>query len=230
VFILTGAGVSAESGLGTFRDKGGIWSQFDLKEVSTPKGFRRDPQKVLDFYNLRRENLRGAQPNAAHVALARLEAGLEARGGGVFICTQNVDELHEAAGSRNVHAMHGRLNHTLCNACQHRFPDGGAISVEQACPACGVQGQLRPDVVWFGEDPYGMEEILDQLRASDLFVSIGTSGSVYPAAAFVRKANNRRIKTCEINLEPSENARRFRQTIYGTASEVVPAWVDQLLA
>src|SRR3712207_8448264 len=159
VFVLTGAGVSAESGLGTFRDAGGLWTRYDLMEVATPEGFARDPEKVHAFYNLRRKNLAGAAPNAAHFALARLEAALEARGGSLFLCTQNVDDLHEQAGSRRVVHMHGELKRTRCDRCGETRPDEGELSVAQACWSCGRAGTLRPDVVWFGEAPLHLDDI-----------------------------------------------------------------------
>jgi len=227
IFVLTGAGVSAESGLGTFRDKDGVWTKYDLEEVATPQGFARNPALVRDFYNARRVNLAGAQPNAAHVALARLEAAL---GEDLFLCTQNVDDLHEKAGSKRVIHMHGELAVTRCHHCQATWPDVGALTAEAVCEACGRAEGARPHVVWFGEMPLFMEEIGDALAEADLFVSIGTSGSVYPAAGFVDEARAMGIATCEINLEPSANAYVFDEKLYGPASEVVPAWVEDVLA
>ena len=229
IFVLTGAGVSAESGLGTFRDKDGVWTRYDLNEVATPEGFARDPAKVRAFYNARRANLAGAAPNAAHLALARLEAGLAARGGELWLCTQNVDDLHERAGSRRVVHMHGELAVTRCHHCQATRPDPGPLTAEAVCEACGRPGGARPHVVWFGEVPLHMGEIEDALAEADLFVSIGTSGSVYPAAGFVTEARAMGIATCEINLEPSANAYVFDERRYGPASEVVPAWAEQVL-
>lgn len=229
IFVLTGAGVSAESGLGTFRDKDGVWTKYDLNEVATPEGFARDPAKVRAFYNARRANLAGATPNAAHLALARLEAELTARGGELYLCTQNVDDLHEKAGSRRVVHMHGELAVTRCHPCGATRPDLAPLTAESVCEACGRAGGARPHVVWFGEMPLFMDEIEDALAVADLFVSIGTSGSVYPAAGFVTEARAMGIATCEINLEPSANAYVFDQKLYGPASEVVPAWVDSLL-
>lgn len=229
IFVLTGAGVSAESGLGTFRDKGGVWTRYDLSEVATPEGFARNPTLVRDFYNARRANLAEASPNAAHVALARLEAELAARGGELFLCTQNVDDLHEKAGARRVVHMHGELAVTRCHACQATWPDTGLLAAETTCPACGRDQIARPHVVWFGETPLFMDEIEDALARADLFVSIGTSGSVYPAAGFVTEARAMGIATCEINLEPSANAYVFDEKHYGPASEVAPAWVERVL-
>ena len=226
VFLLTGAGVSAESGLGTFRDKDGVWTKYDLNEVATPEGFARNPALVRDFYNARRANLAGAAPNAAHLALARLEAVL---GNDLFLCTQNVDDLHEKAGSRRVIHMHGELAVTRCHHCQATRPDGGALTAEAVCEACDREGGARPHVVWFGEMPLYMDEIEAALSEADLFVSIGTSGSVYPAAGFMTEARAMGIATCEINLEPSANAYVFDEKLYGPASEVVPAWVEKVL-
>jgi len=229
IFVLTGAGISAESGLGTFRDKDGVWTRYDLSEVATPEGFARDPAKVRAFYNARRANLAEASPNAAHVALARLEAALAARGGDLWLCTQNVDDLHEKAGSRRVVHMHGELAVTRCAHCQALRPDPGPLTAEAVCEACGRDGGARPHVVWFGEMPLHMDAIEDALAEADLFVSIGTSGSVYPAAGFVTEARAMGVATCEINLEPSANAYVFDEKHYGPASEVVPAWVERVL-
>ncbi len=229
IFVLTGAGVSAESGLGAFRDKDGVWTRYDLSEVATPEGFARNPALVRDFYNARRANLAGATPNAAHRALARLEAELEARGGELFLCTQNVDDLHEKGGSRRVIHMHGELSVTRCHHCQATRPDVEPLTAEAVCEACGHDGGARPHVVWFGEMPLYMDMIEDALAEADLFVSIGTSGSVYPAAGFVAEARAMGIATCEINLEPSANAYVFDEKHYGPATEVVPAWVERVL-
>jgi len=229
VFVLTGAGVSAESGLGTFRDEGGVWTQYDLAEVATPEGFARDPAKVRAFYNARRANLAAAAPNPAHFALARLQGELTARGGRLFLCTQNVDDLHEKAGSTAVVHMHGELAVTRCHACEAVHPDPGPLDGEAACGACGAADMARPHVVWFGEVPLFMDEIFEALEDSDLFVAIGTSGSVYPAAGFVTEARRMGIRTCEINLAPSDNARAFDERLYGPASEVVPRWVEDVL-
>jgi len=229
IFVLTGAGISAESGLGTFRDKNGMWTRYDLSEVATPEGFAKDPAKVRDFYNARRASLAGASPNAAHLALARLEGELAARGGELWLCTQNVDDLHEKAGSRRVVHMHGELAVTRCAHCEALRPDLGPLTAETVCEACGQAGGARPHVVWFGEMPLYMDKIEDALAEVDLFVSIGTSGSVYPAAGFVTEARAMGIATCEINLEPSANAYVFDEKHYGPASRVVPDWVEHVL-
>ncbi|PZR34026.1 NAD-dependent deacylase [Caulobacter segnis] len=229
LFVLTGAGVSAESGLGTFRDKDGVWTRYDLRDVATPEGFARDRALVRAFYNARRANLADAAPNAAHVALAKLEADLSARSGELYLCTQNVDDLHEKAGSRRVVHMHGELGVTRCDHCQALKPDMTPLTAEAVCEACGLADGARPHVVWFGEMPLFLDEIDEALSRADLFVSIGTSGSVYPAAGFVAQARAMGVATCEINLEPSANAYMFDDKLYGPASEVVPAWVERVL-
>ncbi len=230
VFALTGAGVSAESGLGTFRDADGLWSRFDPARLATPEGFAADPAAVHAFYNLRRRNMAAAAPNAAHFALAALEAGLVEQGGELFLCTQNIDDLHERAGSRRVCHMHGEIARALCQACGARFDWRGDLSTAVACPGCGRAGGMRPDVVWFGEMPHRMDEIEAALGAADLFVAIGTSGSVYPAAGFVAQAGDLGIRALEVNLEPSDVAGLFDDGLYGPATETVPALVARLLA
>ena len=229
--LLTGAGVSAESGLGTFRDVGGLWSQYDLEEVATPQGHARNPALVLGFYNARRANMRAAAPNAAHHAIARLQRDWPARrpGGSVTLITQNIDDLHERAGSDGVIHMHGELARALCGACGARWDAPATMAASDACPACGAPA-TRPDVVWFGEIPYHMEAIESALSRADLFVAIGTSGAVYPAAGFVAEAAARGAATLEINLDPSDTAAAFDRHIHGPATRTVPAWVDRLLA
>lgn len=224
VVILTGAGVSAESGLGTFRDKDGLWTKYDLEEVATPQGFARNPKLVWDFYNARRLNLLEAAPNAAHHALARLQ---RERPGYALIVTQNVDNLHEQAGSTDIIHMHGNLLKQHCEAC-----GGGAdfledIGPDTVCGHCGAVGRQRPSVVWFGEMPLHMERIYDAILGAELFVSIGTSGQVYPAAGFVSEAKRVGAQTLELNLEATDV---FDQQRVGPATEVVPAWVDGVLA
>lgn len=226
IVILTGAGLSAESGLSTFRDKDGIWAKYDYREVATPEGFRANPVLVHDFYNQRRRALADVQPNAAHLALARLE---REHAGGVTIVTQNIDALHEAAGSQHLIHMHGELMKALCAHCGERHAWGGDLGLDTACPTCGRVGGMRPDVVWFGEMPYQMERIYRALTAADLFISIGTSGNVYPAAGFVAEARSAGAHTVELNLEPSEGASVFAEAHYGPATQIVPAFVDTLL-
>jgi NAD-dependent deacetylase len=232
IVVLTGAGVSAESGLGTFRDKAetGLWSKFDPMKLATPEAFAQDPARVQDFYNLRRRNLLGAAPNAAHFALARLEAALARRGGALTLVTQNIDDLHERAGSNAPIHMHGELLKARCPPCAAVAPWREDLNEAARCPACGRRGALRPHVVWFGETPLRMDEIYARLGEADLFVAIGTSGAVYPAAGFVGEARAFGIKTCEINLEPSDNATAFDDRRYGKASEIAPAWVEEILA
>ncbi len=225
IVILTGAGLSAESGLGTFRGKDGLWTRFDLDEVATPEGFARNPVKVHEFYNLRRGWLREARPNAAHCALAKLEREFR---GNVLTVTQNIDALHEAAGTKNLIHMHGELGKALCAECGLSLPWQEDLSVTTPCPSCG-EAAMRPDVVWFGEMPREMERIDAALAACDLFVSIGTSGAVYPAAGFVAEARRAGAHTVELNLEPSEGASLFAEALYGPATEVVPAYVERLL-
>jgi len=228
IVVLTGAGLSAESGLATFRDKDGLWAKVDYREVATPEGFARNPALVLDFYNQRRRQSADVAANAAHLALARLEAE---HPGEVLIVTQNIDALHEAAGSRDLIHMHGEILKALCGVCGARHAWGMAdIALDSVCAACSAPGKLRPDVVWFGEMPYHMERIYDALQCCDLFISIGTSGTVYPAAGFVAEARRAGAYTVELNLEPSEGASLFHEAVQGRATELVPAYVAQLLS
>ena len=226
IVILTGAGVSVESGLGTFRDTDGLWTRYDLNEVATPEGFARNPRLVHDFYNARRANALDARPNAAHAALARLERDWP---GELLLVTQNVDDLHERAGSRNVLHMHGALAGALCAACNHRWPAPRAMMPDAPCPACATP-RTRPDIVWFGEIPYHMDQITQALWQADLFVSIGTSGEVYPAAGFVQDAQAAGAGTLEINLDPSRAPGLFDRVIAGPATQTVPDWVAEMLS
>lgn len=224
IAILTGAGVSAESGLGTFRDVDGLWTKYDLEEVATPEGFARNPTLVHSFYNSRRANCASAAPNAAHKALAKLEKSDHE----LTLITQNVDDLHERGGSQNVIHMHGELMQALCASCDHRWPAPPEMQPTDACPACSAEA-TRPDVVWFGEIPYHMDDIMEAVGSCDLFVAIGTSGDVYPAAGLVDTANQVGAATLEINLAPSSRAGAFARCITGPATETVPAWVAELL-
>lgn len=226
IVILTGAGISAESGISTFRDPDGIWSKVDYREVATPEGFAANPARVHEFYNWRRKNARTVEPNAAHFALARLEREFA---GDFLLVTQNVDSLHKRAGSQKLIHMHGQHNQALCNACGERSAWEEEMSLSSRCPACERVGHMRPDVVWFGEMPYQMERICAALANCNLFVSIGTSGNVYPAAGFVREARVAGARTVELNLEPSEGAAYFDKTEHGPATKVVPHFVDRLL-
>ena len=204
IVILTGAGISAESGLGTFRDEGGLWAQHRIEDVATPEGFARDPDLVHAFYNARRETASSADPNAAHKALARLQRDF---GGEVVIVTQNVDDLHERGGATAVIHMHGILHGALCHACDHRWTAPLVMHKSDPCPACGAQA-TRPDVVWFGEMPYRLEEIFDHLAGADLFASIGTSGQVYPAAHGTRRHLKRGAKRIRIEDSPLQGSSR----------------------
>ncbi|WP_379554009.1 NAD-dependent deacylase [Qipengyuania sp. DGS5-3] len=233
IVVLTGAGISAESGIDTFRDASdggqGLWEQHRVEDVATPEGFAKDPDLVLGFYDMRREALAKVEPNAAHHALAQLEAEWPARSGGdLLIVTQNVDDLHERGGAKNVLHMHGELKSALCTSCGTRSAWDAPMLNRPACPVCQAP-TLRPDVVWFGEMPYQMERIYAALRRADLFVSIGTSGAVYPAAGFVRDAREMGAATLELNLERSEGSAWFHESREGKASELVPEWVDEVL-
>ncbi|MBL8644375.1 MAG: NAD-dependent deacylase [Rhodospirillaceae bacterium] len=229
IVILTGAGISQESGLETFRDPDGIWAKVRIEDVATPEAFLRDPERVHAFYNMRRKRALtlNLEPNAAHKALANLEARWDAE---VLVVTQNVDSFHERAGTTNLIHMHGRHAEARCNYCSHVVPWVGDMSVHDVCEGCGRPGGLRPNVVWFGEMPLEMERIQEALAMCDLFVSIGTSGNVYPAAGFValvRKLG--RGHTVELNLEPSTGASLFAESHYGRATEIVPRYVAALL-
>jgi NAD-dependent deacetylase len=225
IVILTGAGVSAESGIDTFRSAGGLWEQHRVEDVATPEGFARDPDLVLRFYDMRRAAIQEKQPNPAHVALARLDAEWP---GELLLVTQNVDDLHTRAGASRVLHMHGEHLNAWCTSCDVRSPWRGTLIERPACPVCHSR-TLRPDVVWFGEVPYRMDEIYAALRGADLFVSIGTSGAVYPAAGLVRQARELGAQTLELNLERSQGSAWFHETRLGPASALVPAWVAELL-
>lgn len=227
IVILTGAGISAESGISTFRDQGGLWEQYRLEDVATPEGFRRDPDTVQAFYNERRHQLLSAvEPNAGHRALARLE---HEHPGQVLTITQNVDDLHERAGSRELIHMHGELLKAWCEVCHGVSERREPIAMDSDCPACGTPGRLRPHVVWFGEMPLEMDRIQGELAGCDLFVAVGTSGNVYPAAGFVELARSAGAHTVELNLEPSEINSAFHEHRHGPAGEVVPPYVEELL-
>ena len=225
IVILTGAGISAESGIDTFRASGGLWERHRIEDVATPEAFARDPDLVLRFYDMRRENIQKALPNAAHEALARLDRSWP---GNLLIVTQNVDDLHERAGAERLIHMHGEHLSAWCTACDTRHRWAGPL---QDCPACGTCGEaaLRPDIVWFGEMPYRMDEIDCALSQCDLFVSIGTSGAVYPAAGYVRTARHYGARTLELNLDPSQGSILFHECRLGPATDLVPAWVDEVL-
>ncbi len=226
IVILTGAGISAESGLRTFRADDGLWEDHPVEQVATPQGFRRDPDLVQRFYDERRAQIRAANPNAAHLALGRLDMGW--KGGDLLIVTQNIDDLHERGGAARVLHMHGQGLSAWCTNCDARHRWTGTLRGNPPCPACG-QAALRPDIVWFGEMPYQMERIYRAIAGCDLFVSIGTSGAVYPAAGIVQEAGRAGARTLELNLEESLGSRMFSEIRLGKASEVVPAWVEEVL-
>lgn len=226
IVVLTGAGISAESGLATFRGPDGLWEGHRVEDVATPEAFARDPVLVHRFYDARRDNLKRVEPNAAHRALARLDAEWP---GELLIVTQNVDDLHERAGAKRLLHMHGALNSAWCQACDARTAWTGDLGHGPDCPSCGLAGRLRPDIVWFGEMPYEMERIDRALMDCDLFVSIGTSGNVYPAAGFVQTARYVGADTLEMNLEPSLGSYLFSESRTGPAGTLVPAWVEEML-
>lgn len=225
IVVLTGAGVSAESGIATFRGPGGLWEGHPVEDVCTPEALAHDPVLVHRFYDERRAKLASVQPNAAHHALARLDAQWP---GELLLVTQNVDDLHERAGSKRLIHMHGELNSALCALCGTQSEWSGALPPDTVCPSCDAPA-LRPDIVFFGEMPYHMEVIDAALSRADLFVSIGTSGAVYPAAGFVRTARYHGSDTLELNLDRSEGSAWFAQSRLGAAGMLVPEWVDSLL-
>jgi NAD-dependent protein deacetylase/lipoamidase len=229
IVILTGAGISKESGLDTFRDADGLWAKVRLEDVATPEGFARDPSAVHAFYNARRRTLISAAiaPNPAHRALARLE---HSWGGDFLLVTQNIDDLHERAGSEKLVHMHGEMLKARCAQCGAVHRQTEDLFPETPCPACHESSGMRPHVVWFGELPLEMDLIYDALGHCGLFVSIGTSGNVYPAASFVQEARMRGAHTVELNLEPSDGASLFIERFYGPASRLVPQYVERLLA
>jgi len=225
IVILTGAGISAESGLRTFRADDGLWEDHRVEDVATPQGFRRDPGLVQRFYDERRVNILAAEPNAAHRALARLDGAWD---GELLIVTQNIDDLHERAGAGRILHMHGEGLSAWCLSCDARHRWTGTLRDDPPCPSCG-EAALRPDIVWFGEMPYEMDRIFAALAQADLFVSIGTSGAVYPAAGFVQQAKSAGARTLELNLEHSQGSHWFDESRLGAASALVPAWVEEML-
>ena len=226
IVVLTGAGISAESGVPTFRGADGLWEGHRIEDVATPEAYEADPDTVLTFYDLRRRALVSVSPNAAHRALARLE---DAIGDDLLVVTQNVDDLHERAGTRNLVHMHGELRRALCAGCGARPEWDGDLIHRPPCPECGER-MLRPDVVWFGEMPYDLDRIEQAVVACDVFVSIGTSGAVYPAAGYAALASAFGARTVELNLEPSDALIPFDDARAGAATELVPAWVEEMIA
>lgn len=227
IVVLTGAGISAESGLKTFRDNDGLWEDHRVEEVATPEAFIANPELVYRFYNLRRAALADAKPNGAHSALAILEQHL---GDNFLLVTQNVDNLHEQAGSQRLFHMHGELTKARCTACGSIHNWSETLDASDVCPSCNQVAKLRPHIVWFGEMPLYMDEIYQALSQCDLFVSIGTSGNVYPAAGFYQHAKAYGATTIELNLEPSANAADFEDGHYGPATETVPQFVKRISA
>ncbi len=229
IVILTGAGISAESGIRTFRAADGLWEEHRIEEVATPEAFERNPKLVQKFYNLRRRDLLdGIKPNTAHTALADIENRCKDTGQNFTLITQNIDNLHEQAGSKNLLHMHGELLKIHCRETGSVLPCRNDVDVTDQCPCCSKAGNLRPHIVWFGEMPLYMDVIEQALSDCDLFISIGTSGNVYPAAGFQQLAKSCGAHTVELNLEPSENASSFDQAIYGPATEIVPTFIAQL--
>ncbi|MBD3666173.1 NAD-dependent deacylase [Sulfitobacter sp. TSTF-M16] len=226
IVILTGAGISAESGIETFRAEDGLWAQHRVEDVATPEGFQRDPELVVNFYNARRAQLPDVHPNPAHKALARLESDHD---GEVIVITQNVDDLHERGGSKAVFHMHGELKSALCAACGHRWDAPMVMAPGDECPKC-VASEARPDIVWFGEMPYEMDVLFDHLSQADVFAAIGTSGNVYPAAGFVAEARRAGAHTLEFNLERSMVGSQFAEHRIGPAGQTVPQWVSEILS
>lgn len=238
IIILTGAGISRESGLDTFRDPDGIWAKVRIEDVATPEAFERDPQRVHAFYNARRQQLlsQTVRPNSAHAALAELEQRLESdipRADGqrsdFLLVTQNIDDLHERAGSRNLLHMHGEILKARCARSGRAYECRRDLDVEERCECCGGRGTLRPHVVWFGETPLEMERIGAALERCALFVAIGTSGQVYPAAGFVEQARRAGARTVELNAEKTDLSERFDEHLIGPATELVPRFVETLL-
>lgn len=229
LLILTGAGISAESGLGTFRDTDGIWSKFDWQKLASPEGFAEDPVAVHSFYNARRAGLLEAEPNAAHRALALLEAAWVRSGGEFLLVTQNIDDLHERAGSERLIHMHGELLRSRCGACGDLKPCRRDLSIASSCSACGREGGLRPHVVWFGEIPLGMDEIFGRLSSVTHFAAIGTSGSVWPAAGFAEEAARAGAVTHELSMEAGDSGHHFHHAHYGPATQTVPDWCEALI-
>ena len=225
IVILTGAGISAESGIETFRAEDGLWAKHRVEDVATPEGFARDPELVVNFYNARRAQLADVKPNPAHKALAKLEAE---HTGEVVLITQNVDDLHERGGSKRVMHMHGELKSALCAACDHRWTAPLIMAPGDPCPACQAPA-ARPDIVWFGEMPYDMDALFQHLSEADTFAAIGTSGNVYPAAGFVAEARRAAAHTIEFNLERSSVGSQFAEHRTGPASQTVTDWVDAIL-
>jgi NAD-dependent deacetylase len=223
LFVLTGAGISAESGLATFRGSGGLWNGYRVEQVATPEAWAADPTLVWNFYSQRRRNAISAQPNAGHLALAQIEQNLGDR---FYLCTQNVDDLHERAGSRRIHHMHGSLFQSRCTRCNQPFPDTALYETAENLPTCAqCNSPIRPHIVWFGEIPLDMDTIYQKLDRATILLVVGTSGSVYPAAGFVHIANQRRIHTVYVGPEEPLNREAFDEILLGNATEVLPTLI-----
>lgn len=228
IVILTGAGISAESGIPVFRSETGLWEEHRVEDVATPEGFYRNKELVHNFYNDRRDFCKQAKPNLAHEAIAKLQKYWEENGGKVFLVTQNIDNLHEKGGSSQVCHMHGKLFSLWCTNCNHRYYFDARSSVDTICPKCHIKS-IRPDIVWFGEMPYDMDIIEDELLKCSLFVSIGTSGVVYPAASFCSIATSCGALTLELNLNKTNVSSAFSLTMQGRASFTMQALADGLI-
>ena len=226
IFILTGAGISAESGLATFRSANGLWNNHKVEDVASIEGFERNPALVHDFYNNLKTEVQEVEPNSAHLAISKLQDNYPAE---INIITQNVDTLHEKAGNRNVYHIHGQINQAVCLNCGHVLETWGDVDTETVCPNCQVSGMMKPNIVFFGENLLYMDKVESLLRQCDLFVSIGTSGVVYPAAGFVQSAKYYGADTMEFTLETTSNNYLFDKHIYGKAGETFPRFVEELL-
>ena len=226
ILFLTGAGISAESGLATFRSENGLWNNHKVEDVATIEAYFKNPDYVHDFYNQMKPELFNAKPNAGHLAITRLQKEYPAE---VNIVTQNVDTLHEKAKSTNVYHIHGQINQAVCLNCGHVLETWGDVSSETVCEQCQVAGMMKPNIVFFGENLLYMDKVEELLRSSDLFVSVGTSGVVYPAAGFVQTAKYYGADTMEFNLEPTSNNFYFDKHIMGKAGVTLPKFVDELL-
>lgn len=227
IVVLTGAGISAESGLATFRSSNGLWNNHRVEDVATIEAFQRNPEFVHDFYNQMKPELLAAKPNPAHLALTKLQDNYPAP---VSIITQNVDTLHEKAKSRNIYHIHGQINQAVCLNCGHVLETWNDVTTETVCPQCSVAGMMKPNIVFFGENLLYMDKVERLLASCDLFISVGTSGVVFPAAAFVQTAKLYGAETYEFNLEKTSNNFYFDHHIFGKAGETLPPFVDELLA
>ena len=226
IVILTGAGISAESGLATFRASNGLWNNHKVEDVATIEAFERNPAYVHEFYNELKKELVKAEPNPAHLAITRLQNEYPAN---INVVTQNVDTLHEKAGNKNIYHVHGQINQAVCLNCGHILETFGDVDTETVCQNCGIAGMMKPNIVFFGENLLCMDKVDDLLRHCDMFLSIGTSGVVFPAAAFVQTAKYYGAATFEFNLEPTSNNFYFDKHIFGPAGTTLPAFIDEMI-